>query len=797
MNPKPPALVLGLTEEEAEARKQRGEGNLSSSQVSRTYGDIISENLFNFFNQVLFFLCFILIILGHVTDALVAVSTVLINVLISFVQEINAKRKLEKIAILNRPQATVIRDARERTIPPQEIVTGDIVVLTPGDQILVDGPVVGENPVEVDESILTGESDPVTKQPGDMLFSGTFCVSGRTVYQAEKVGSASLANSLVASARKFSRHYTELQNEINLIVRVIMLIAFYFAFLFTINSVIKQVPFPEMIKMAVVIVTLVPNGLFLSISLSYALGAVRILGKGILVQQANAVESISHLDVLCIDKTGTLTTNRLRYDSLLPLGTSDEKAGKKMIADFAWSTSSPNATTTAITEAFAGEKQSVATDVPFASRHKWSALVYSENKNDVIILGAPDILLTQSSQSGLILKKMKVLTDRGLRVLLLGRGSVRDGFDLGGKLLPRTIEPLVLLALRDELRTGVAETLSEFKSAQVELKVISGDHPDTVSRIARQAGFPDKVTSISGPELTQMNPVQFQHAVEGTTIFGRITPVQKEEIIKALQSRGQRVGMLGDGVNDVLALKQSDLAIAMKQGSQAARAVSDITLLNNSFSALPFAVREGQRINNGMQQILKIFITRTFFVSLIILSTGMIAGFPFSPRHLSLAGLLIGGIPSFALVLWARPGKVPRHSLVAQLIRFVVPAGLTLSLMGLAVYLLFLSTSSSLMLKIFTSMQTRTAQQALLHAQTAVTIFIIFCGIFLIPFLSPPSAWWAAGREENRDKKPILLAWLIFAAFTWILIDPDLARTFDLAPLGVINTVFLFLLSIL
>ncbi len=790
----PKTNLHGLTDAEVQSRVKNHATNAVPFKPSRTLRQIISENLFNMFNNVLFALCLILILLGHMTDALVSAGVVVLNVLIAVIQEINAKNKLEAIAILNRPQATVIRDGVEQTLSPDLIVIDDLIVAEVGAQIVVDGMVVGREVAEIDESAITGEADPVTKTHGDNVYSGTFCVSGKVIYQAQKIGTQSLAYKLTSSARTFTRNLTELQKEINLIVRIIVMVAFYFAILFFFSSITNQIAFADIIKRAVVIVTLVPNGLFLSISLAYALGAIRIVGKGILVQQANAIESISHLDILCLDKTGTLTTNAIRFDRLLVPG-GDQATIEKQLGDFVYNTSSVNPTSKAIAAACPGELRQVTGEVLFGSAHKWSALQFRHAPDTTYFLGAPEVLLNNLFDREAWREQEEILANDGLRVVLFAASSDQS-FNPKKTQLPQQLKPLALIGLRDELRHDVQATLAQFQQAGVALKVISGDNAGAVKRIAHKAGFPAGITQISGPELERMTPSLFAATVKSTTIFGRITPEQKKQIVAALQSQGNWVGMLGDGVNDVLALKQADLAIAIKNGAEAARSVSDIILLENSFAALPFAVREGQRINNGMQDILKINLVRTFFVALIILSTGIIAGFPFTPKQLSLLGLLMGGIPSAAFALWARPGRVERRSMLRRLVHFVLPAALTMTLTALGVYLLYLTASTN---ALFTSIPyplLRPNAHAVATAQTACTVLITFCGLFLIPFLAPPNQNWVGAEKLSPDRKPAYLTLVVMAMFIYILLTPALLDLFDLTDLGAINFGFIFIIAL-
>jgi cation-transporting ATPase E len=316
--------ITGLTEAEVMLRRAKGLGNRVAVTTGRTYRQIFQENVFTFINIVLFGLGAALVLLGRVSDALVSVGVIAINVVVSVVQEIRAKRVLDRISLITRPSATVIREGRQKKVDLEDIVVGDTLVVEPGDQIVTDGMVIGDEDLQVDESLLTGESNPVNKHPGDPIYSGSFCVGGNGYYRADKVGAESLSNRLTVSARAFRRVLTPLQKEVNLVVRVLLLIAVYLEIILVVNSTLEKVPFVDGVRMSVVILGLVPNGLFLAVATAYTLGAVRIASKGALVQQSNAIESLSHVDVLCMDKTGTLTTNRLKVHSIQALHISEE-----------------------------------------------------------------------------------------------------------------------------------------------------------------------------------------------------------------------------------------------------------------------------------------------------------------------------------------------------------------------------------------------------------------------------------------------------------------------------------------
>jgi cation-transporting ATPase E len=454
--------------------------------------------------------------------------------------------------------------------------------------------------------------------------SPTSSPKGPEIPCVQKVGVESLANKLTAGARAFRQVKTPLQRNVDFVVRVLVFLASQLGILLALSFAIKGLPIVESVQVAAVIASLVPQGLFAMITIAYAMGAVRIAGKGALVQQANAVESLSNVTVLCLDKTGTLTTNRIRLHECHPIGAGEDQV-RRILGDFVLSASSLNRTAEAIRDACDGQARPVHAEVPFSSARKWSALAFDDGAfKGVYLLGAPEILLPYLGHKGDLGPKINDVQDRaqqwaarGLRVLLLAYRPdlvpLRDGN--GEPHLPHDLVPLGVLSFSDELRHEAQATLQGFSDAGIQLRIISGDNPHTVAALARQAGLGPDLEMISGLELAEMDEDQFARAVEETTVFGRITPQQKEQLVRKLKSHGNYVAMIGDGVNDVLSLKQAQLGIAMQSGSQATRSIADIVLLNDSFAALPTAFREGQRIVNGMQDIVRLFLARTFYVT--------------------------------------------------------------------------------------------------------------------------------------------------------------------------------------
>jgi cation-transporting ATPase E len=763
--------LQGLTTSEVEVRYKQGQGNFAPLTTSRTYFQIVRENVFIPVNNFMFILGTALLLLGQYTDALLSVGVVSFNILVSVVQEIRAKRTLDRIALLTRPKANVIREGQERQVDPGELVIDDILVVRPGDQIVVDGVVVGDGHMEVDESLLTGESDLISKRAGRAVYSGSFCVTGTACYQAVQVGAKTVANKLTVGARAFRRIYTPLQHDINVFIQAILLVALFFELLLLIDALFSNFILVQSVKMAVVIFGIVPKGLILAISVAYALGAVRIIGKGALVQQANAVESLSNVDTLCLDKTGTLTTNNMTLDKIHALHI-DKSELLRLLGNYVASLTVSNVTSEAISAACIGQALNVSEEVPFSSARKWSALSFDDDAlQGNYVLGAPEVLLPTATPDTDLATLVDEETAIGRRVLLFVQSSTNAPLldSSGEPRLPEDLIPLGLVSLRDELRPQALETLTSFAAAGIQLKIISGDHPKTVATLAKQVGLDSNdIKVVSGEGLAEMDIAQLALVAEETSIFGRITPQQKERLVQALRSRDHYVAMIGDGVNDVLSLKQADLGIAMNSGSQATRSVADIVLLGDSFESLPQIFQEGQRIRNGMQNILKLFLTRVLYMTILLVGTTIVDGFPLVPRQNAILTLFTEGIPALGLATWTHPGPSQRRHLYHSFLHFIIPAATTLSLAGLGVFFAVLFLTSQL-----------TA------AQSALTTFAVVCGLLLIPFVVPPTKAWVGGNALSGDWRPTLMALGLLVGYLVLLAIPPLGLIFEIKPLPI------------
>ncbi len=795
-----PPHLQGLTLSEVLERRAAGQGNNAPLKTSRSYAQILRENIFTFINFVFVAISVVFLFLGSFSDAILVAAVILSGVVINAIQEIAAKRKLDEIALLTRPKATVMREGREQDIDPGEIVAGDILVLRSGDQILVDGELVAGE-IAADESLLTGESDAIEKETGAPVYSGTICLSGSGYYLAQKVGRNSLAHQLTESARTFRQMLTPLQLEVNLVIRIFMAIACFFWALVAIGFVAKAISFNETVQRSAVIAGLVPSGLYLTVTLSYALAAVRMVGKRVLIQQANAVESLSNVDVLCVDKTGTLTANRIHLEEVLPIASALPDL-ERLLGIYAASTAAGNATSEAIAFGYPADRVEPLYEIPFSSARKWSAIAFDDRAAipagfpaGFYVLGAPEIVGAGLAQplDPEWLDRAQNHARQGFRVLLFTvsptvppKPAKRDSAPL-----PTDLQPLGLLVFSDELRPSVTETLQGFAEAGIKLKIISGDNPDTVRAIAARVGLGENLQAVSGAELAAMSDAEFARAATENVIFGRIVPDQKARLITALRQAGSYVAMIGDGVNDVLSLKQANLGIAMESGSKATRGAADIVLLGDSFETLPYTFLEGQRIGNGIRDVLKLFMVRVFCVTLLILCTGQVLGtFPLLNKHSAVVTIVAVGLPTFGFPLWARPGKPRQKSVLKSMLNFTLPATLTLTPLAVAVYLGYLVTT------IWAATQTSGElvvldDRLLAVPRSALVTLLVVCELSLVPFLKPPAGPWVAAEPLCGDRRYSLLALVLVGVYAGMVAIPGTRKFFELALLQPVDYLLL------
>ncbi len=764
--------IMGLTAQEAEERKQKGLFNQMNLSTSRSLNDILKANLLSIANVTLLAIVVILVIVGKPVDAFVTGGVVIINVILGAFQEYRAKRKLDQIALLARPTVTVVRDGQETQINQTDVVVDDVIVLNAGDQAVVDGRLIdnprdnsGAKRVDMDESLLTGESDLIPKYPGDEILSGSFCVVGSGLFVAEKVGEESFAQKLTTGARQYTVVLTPLQQQISIIVRGLVMVALLLSVMLGLKAAFNQELFAETVEEAAVAISLIPQGLLLMITVAYALGAVRIATRGVLVQQSNAVESLSHVDVLCLDKTGTLTTNRILFHALHPLGDSSEDQLRQRLGDYIASVGADTRTGEAIVNAISGRSHPTTAVIPFSSARKWAAGSF---EHGTYVLGAPEMVVP----GGSFQPQVAQLAAQGYRVLLFAHSDTVIQPDQIPEDrepdLPPDLRPLGLISFTDELRPDVQDVLAKFRKAGITLKLISGDNPVTVAALAYQAGFSSEDLSISGTELTAMTQLEFEESVRDCAIFGRITPEQKQAIVNVLRGEGHYVAMMGDGVNDVLSLKQAQVGIAMEDGSQATRSVADIVLLGNRFAALPDAFLEGQRILNGMNDVTRLFLTRTFYTILLILIVGFIGTeFPLTPRHNALLTTLPVGLPAFFLTMWAKTGK-PKADLITSVTQFVFPAGFTFTVLSVFIWILYRTYGVA-------SVET---------SRSVLTAAALIGGLWIIILAEHEREDWQDDIPNQYDWRRIALAGAMLGLFGIIMAVPGLRDFFEMTTLS-------------
>ena len=800
-SPPPAELVAstdGLSGVEAEARRRRGEGNRAVSASSRTYGRILRTNVFNLYNTILFVIGAALLALGRYGDAFISVAIGLLNAVISAVQEIRAKRQLDHLQLLGQTTVVVLRDGHDTEVPPTDVVRGDVLRVRPGDQLVVDGPVL-EGQVEVDESLLTGESEPQPRGPGEDLRSGSHCVGGAGLQLARDAGAASYASRLTAEARQASTDTTPLQHQIAFCVRLVMVVVVLMSGAILSQAALEGVTLVRVVQTAAVLSGLVPYGLFFLIVLAYTAGAVTSSRRGALVQRVNAIESLSNVDVLCTDKTGTLTTGRLTVAEVVALGGSDAHEVEEALGSYAKSAGAPNLTSRALAAHLAGTPRPVLEEVPFSSALRWSGV---RTEAATWVLGAPEALA--AALPGVELDaEVRERTAQGLRVLVFARatdaGTGLRGAD-GRPLLP-PLTPLAVVALTDELRPGIPETVAGLEAEGIRLLVLSGDDPDTVAALARRAGIAADAP-VHADELEGLDEAGLDAVVAQATVFGRVAPEQKERIVASLRRQGHYVAMVGDGVNDARALETAQVGIAMRSGSSVARDVADVVLVDDSLAALLPARREGRRIISGIAISAQVFLTRVATQALVIVTVTMLGlGFPYSPAQTGLT-LFTVGLPTLFLTAWARP-TTPRHGLLLDLARFVLPATVLTTGFGVAAYT-FLYTSITrgfsdphLRGRLVAEFSRYTEltygvdadfvpAAAALGAQTGLATFVSLASVLLILFLEPPTRLFAAWRRPSPDKRPAVLVVALLIGLVLALVVPALRTYFGLTRPAVI-----------
>jgi magnesium-transporting ATPase (P-type) len=607
------------------------------------------------------------------------------NVAIGSFQEIRSKRALDRLAALVAPEAVVIRDGVDRRIPVDEVVAGDLVRLSAGDQVIADGRVVSADGLALDESNLTGESELAVRGAGDTVWSGSFAVEGAAVFEATAVGSDSRAERLTATARAFRHPRSPLERANDRLLLWLVALSTPLVIGLTISVFAHpEKTYARVQALTAGIVNLVPEGLILLISVTAAVSAFKIAQRGVLAQQLNAIESLASVDVLCTDKTGTLTEPTLRVVGLVPAVGTDEAVLARELARYAASSPSRNLTLEAIADAGLadGTPDRVVAQVPFSSRRRWSALDLGDER---LVLGAPERF---ADADPALADRARDEASAGRRVLALARTDAPLPGDGGEPEFPDDVRALGLVVLAERLRSNAAETVAFFTAQRVALKVLSGDAPATVGAIARDAGIPGSAPALDGEALPS-NAAALREAILAAPAVGRISPEGKRAVVAALADAGRYVAMVGDGVNDVPALKEARLAIAQGSGTQMARSVADLVLVRDDFAAVPGMVAEGRQILRNIQRVARLFITKAVFTAVVGLAVGIPTGiFPLLPRQFTIASTVTIGIPAFLLALAPSSGPWRPNRFLQSVARFALTSGLPIGIGIVAGYLI-------------------------------------------------------------------------------------------------------------
>ena len=801
----------GLTSAEVEKRRAEGRTNAAPPSPVRSLGEIVRANVFTPVNAIMLSLFVLILVARSPRDALF-VGVVLSNSIIGIVQEVRAKRALEQLAILNAPKAAVVRDGETQEIAAEEIVADDIIDISSGSQIVVDGEVVSAIGLEVDESLLTGEADPVDKEIGAQVMSGSFVSAGSGRVMATGIGAESYASKLSEEARRFTLVNSELREGVNKILRVLVVVVPFAAGLLLVALLTNNNGWQEALRSTVgAAVAMVPDGLVLLTSFAFVVGVIVLARRKALAKELATVELLAHVDVLCLDKTGTITTGEISFGSVDYLEYGGDLAGEvlgeaaqgeeAMSRDFidealgaiAAADPNPNPTLAAVAGKFkAPDNWKIVAQEPFSSARKWAAAEFAaegaasnsaddtaDSETDstadstsrgVFYFGAPEILLagagggsegsgeydledfaaansTDGNKAAVDAAKDSGSANASFATINFAKARATEHASGGSRVLalchapghlaseylPGSIQPVALVLLEDTIRPDAPEIFDYFHRQGVTLKVISGDNPATVSSVAVRAGIPDGDKAMDARDLPEPEAELIEH-LEAKAVFGRVTPHQKRSMVSALQSRGHTVAMTGDGVNDVLALKDSDIGIAMGSGSDASRAVAQIVLLDNSFATLPRVLTEGRKVINNIERVSNLFVAKAVYAVLITAVIGLMsfwvagAAFPFLPRQLTLIGTFSIGLPGLFLSL-APSESLVKPGFLQRVLRFSFPVGIIAATGTLIAY----------------EIARRASSVELSQARTAATMTLLGLGLVILALTARPLELWKLG----------------------------------------------------
>ncbi|HME03453.1 MAG TPA: HAD-IC family P-type ATPase [Solirubrobacteraceae bacterium] len=737
----------GLSEAEAAGRlAARGPARKAAS--SRSYASIVRANVLTVFNAILAAFGAVTLIFGDARDALF-LGVIVANTTIGITQEVRAKRALDRLASLVAPQARVVREGVARELATAQVVPGDLVLLSAGDRVVADGELVAEQDLRIDESVLTGEAEPVRRVPGESVRSGAFAVEGAGSFTVTAVGRDSFAERLVGQARSFRHPRSPLERAINRVLYALVFLVIVLGALLGYSLYHRHVGVHEAVATSTAgVVSLIPEGLVVLISLSYAVAAARMARRGVLAQQLNAIESLASVEVLCVDKTGTLTEAALRVTEIIPAAGQPEGVLNRVLARFAASAASRNATLQAIADAYPGEPETVVGEVPFSSRRGWSAVQLGEA---TYLLGAPERF-----SLGALAALAAEQQDRGRRVLAVAASRKPLSEERRGEDPPPDAEPLGLVILAERLRPNVSQTIAFLVEQGVEVMVLSGDSPQTVAAIARDVGIPVRGVRV-GADIPP-DPSGRKDWALGASVVGRISPEGKRDVVQALTDAGRYVAMLGDGVNDVLALKASRLAIAQGSGAQMARSVADLVLVSGDFAILPVLISEGRQALRNLTRVSKLYVTKSAFAAFLILTIGVSSeAYPLLPRHFTLAASLTIGIPTFFLALAPSSGPWRPERFARGVARFAVPAGVVVGTGVVSGYLFAL----------------HDLDLAVPEARTVAVTILVACGFYLVMAL----------EAEGSLRRSTLVGGMcavLAGVYVLALVLPATRRFFDL-----------------
>ncbi len=745
------AQLQGLSEQEA-ARRLSERPPVDAGGTSRSYSSIVRANVLTVFNVILFAFGIVTLIFGDVRDALF-LGIIVANSGIGITQEVRAKRALDRLSLLVAPRATVQRDGRRRQVPVAELVVDDVMLLAPGDQVVADGTLLAVDELALDESILTGESEPARHSEGDPVHSGAFVVEGSAACLVTAIGQDSFAARLTGEARSFRHPRSPLELAVNRMLYVLVGLVVALGAILGYSLYHRQAPVHQAVSTATAgVVTLIPEGLMVLVSLTYAAAAVRMSRRGVLAQQLNAIESLASVDTICIDKTGTLTESGLRVVELLPVEGHGPQELDAALSALAASSPVRNATLEAIAERYDAPPRPALASVPFSSSRRWSSVSLPEG---TFYLGAPERL-----PIGELVSTVRERQSQGRRVLAVAAGD-RPAAEGGSTEPPAGLKALGVVVIAEQLRPNIREAIAFLRDQQVEIKVLSGDAPQTVAAIARDVGI--DVRRVEQGDAIPAERAERERFASQVTVVGRISPQGKRDLVQALHDSGRYVAMLGDGVNDVPALKSSRLAIAQGSGTQMARAVSDLVLIHGDFGSVPALVEEGRRALRNLQRVTRLYVTKSAFAAFLILTIGISSdAYPLLPRHLSLAASLTIGIPTFFLALAPSSGTWSPAGFAAQAARFAVPAGFITGSGVVAAYLFAL----------------HDLDLSVADARTVALTTLVANGLYLVMALE-------AGGSRRRSASVAAMSAVLAAFYVLALLIPATRTFFALSVINV------------